>query len=345
MMYEWKIDKDKLRKFIFKEYAIEVKKLDFVPKGEDSYGYLMENKDGERFFVKMYYLIKNNNKQKKELEVSLGISLELFSKCGIDNISYPILTKKNKLKSNFNKIPVALFNYIEGKNDEELKLSKKELENIANLLALIHKKTKRLDLSKVKKEQFNQAYSEQFRRCLKTLKNKKLKNDEQKKLAEIVLPKEKKLLEIHKELRKISKLLNRNNKKFVICHTDPHVLNLIVGKNGLISLIDWDRPVLAPKEHDLWFYLDRRYVSFLNAYKKEFGKFKINKQIVHYYYVERHFDDFTHLLSRLLFMNNSKKENLIDLEQVKDYTDRWIYDREKEINKLDVMIHGWNNSK
>lgn len=40
---------------------------------------------------------------------------------------------------------------------------------------------------------------------------------------------------------------------WVICHSDPHAWNVILRPGGDLVLIDWDTPLLAPREHDLWF--------------------------------------------------------------------------------------------
>jgi spectinomycin phosphotransferase len=37
----------------------------------------------------------------------------------------------------------------------------------------------------------------------------------------------------------------------VLCHTDIHPGNLLLGANDALYIVDWDNPVLAPKERDL----------------------------------------------------------------------------------------------
>jgi spectinomycin phosphotransferase len=37
----------------------------------------------------------------------------------------------------------------------------------------------------------------------------------------------------------------------VLCHTDIHPGNLLLGANDALHIVDWDNPVLAPKERDL----------------------------------------------------------------------------------------------
>lgn len=55
---------------------------------------------------------------------------------------------------------------------------------------------------------------------------------------------------------RLGPLLRSREAPALICHGDPHLGNLLVGKGDGVWLVDWDDAVLAPRERDLMFVLD-----------------------------------------------------------------------------------------
>jgi len=331
MKIEWNLDKAEIKRFILKEYGLEIKKVKFIPKGEVSYGYLLVSDDGKKFFAKIFPKSRIGQINAKKLDFSLQVSFELFAKCGIKNVVYPILTKDDKLKSKFKGMPFVLFNYIEGKNEE--KLDNKEIVKIAKLLGTIHRNSKRVKVKNPRIENFKLDYKQDIMKSLKELKT--VKGKDKKKLAEIVLPHYNEIIDYIKNVEGLSKKVKR--KDFVICHTDPIGFNLITTENE-IFIIDWDAVLIAPKEHDIWFYLRNK--SFLKTYEKEFGKFKLNENVVLFYIKDRVLEDFADLLVRILHENCSK-QNKIDLFEIKDYCLRDILDKKRDDRYLKI-IRDWN---
>ncbi|GAG93878.1 unnamed protein product, partial [marine sediment metagenome] len=84
----------------------------------------------------------------QNLDFSLRVCYDLYTKCHIKNISYPLLTKAGELKTYFDKNPLVIMNFIEGKSQDNIKLSNKELVNISELLASLHKNTSKIELEK-----------------------------------------------------------------------------------------------------------------------------------------------------------------------------------------------------
>src|SRR6185503_18715677 len=53
----------------------------------------------------------------------------------------------------------------------------------------------------------------------------------------------------------LGRRLRGQSGEFVLCHTDPHLANILLDASGRLRIVDWDAPLLAPKERDLHFVI------------------------------------------------------------------------------------------
>lgn len=99
--------------------------------------------------------------------------------------------------------------------------------------------------------------------------------------------------------------IQQESEKFVLCHADIHGGNVLIGENGSIYIVDWDQPVMAPKERDLMFIGGGIANVWNNPHEEEFfykgyGKTKINMPILAYYRHERIVGDIAEYAQELL---------------------------------------------
>jgi spectinomycin phosphotransferase len=94
--------------------------------------------------------------------------------------------------------------------------------------------------------------------------------------------------------------------EFVLCHTDIHGGNILIRTDGqlakhpdggpILYIVDWDNPLLAPKERDLMFIgggIDNIWKSEREEtiFYKGYGKTEINLAALAYYRYERIIED------------------------------------------------------
>lgn len=333
-----KVKKKELKEFIDKRYGINVSRVKPVFIGFVGYGYIIHSYN-KKYFAKIFPHSRLGRICAGRLDFSLDVTYNLHSKCGIEKISYPIPTKEGKLKSNFNNMPLVLFNFIEGKSKKYKKMDSEEISNLAKLIAKIHKFTSKIKTENSLIEDFTLDYKKDLLKSFKELENPKNMDDKYKEqLAKIILPMKEDILEVIKNLEKLSKRINK--KDFVICHTDPIELNLIINKNKSVSIIDWDGVLIAPKEHDLCFYLhDQR---FLNYYKREFGSFRLDKNAVLFYIKDRILEDLTDLLVRILHEDKGGKQSKEDLKDVLDNFIPYLKTMKEQEDKKSKIVDEWN---
>ena len=92
---------------------------------------------------------------------------------------------------------------------------------------------------------------------------------------------------------------------FVLCHSDIHGGNVLMDRNDVIYMVDWDDPIMAPKERDLMFIGGGVANVWNKSHEEElfykgYGKTEINMAILAYYRYERIVEDIAEFGQQLL---------------------------------------------
>ena len=92
----------------------------------------------------------------------------------------------------------------------------------------------------------------------------------------------------------------------VLCHTDIHTGNVLVDASGHLSIVDWDAPLLAPRERDLMFVLGGPWSDQpVTAHQERlfwrgYGTHEVDRTVLAYYLCERIVDDVEQFARRIL---------------------------------------------
>lgn len=205
-----------------------------------------------------------------------------------NNVASPILTKSESYKCEDEEYVYLLSEYIEGTTIAENSLSRKQINELARILGVLHSITTSTP-NELKGQQIKESFDIEFCDLLSSFiyKDLYLKDDV---VLQVVKPYTHWLLDNIDRMRFLSSTLKHKPQQFVLCHADAHNWNIMQGEN--MVLIDWEGLKLAPQEQDLILNITEPYaVQFLGEYKKYMIYDKPDLDALEFYFLKRKLED------------------------------------------------------
>jgi spectinomycin phosphotransferase len=226
------------------------------------------------------------------------VTVPLFLKSqGIQEIIIPFETKSKQYWEDFGQYKMILYPFIEGKNGFEMELSDQHKHRLGNALKTIHSAQIPPELKRlIPKESFSPQWRESVKSLQTQVEEKSFQEPNAAKLAEFIKSRRTEISRLIERTEELASALQSKPLELVLCHTDIHGGNMLITDNDDLYIVDWDAPLLAPKERDLMFIgggIDNIWKSprdeaeFYDGY----GKTKINFAILAYYRYERVIED------------------------------------------------------
>lgn len=272
-------------------YAIEVKSLTPLPDGADMNAaiYKVQAHDQSTYFVKL----KRGHGNGMNATI-----LDLLHSAGIQQVIPPIKTIYGCPIQRMDNFSLIVYPFIDGVNGFSHKLTDKQWIMLGKTLRKIHDFDGSFSVLKdVRRETYSSKWRQMVRSLYAHIQTSPLSND-MISLSFLNFLKEHKLV-IQRLVDRAEQLcynIRDLSTKFVLCHSDIHGGNVLIKGSDTFYIIDWDEPIMAPKERDLMFigggvanvWNDpQEEVSFYKGY----GSTDINIPILAYYRHERIVED------------------------------------------------------
>jgi len=280
------------------EYDLRVAELTFLPIGADSrtavYRVLAE--DGTAYFMKL---------RRKFNDVIVRVPLFL-KESGVQEIIVPYETKSSQHWADFGEYKIILYPFIEGKDGFEMELTDHHRRTLGAAFRKIHTTQISPELKEsIRKEIFSPEWRDDMKSYQAQVEKKVFTEPTAAKLAEFMKSRQNEITRLIERSEQIASKLQFKPLELVLCHTDIHGGNILISNTGELYIVDWDDPILAPKERDLMFIgggideiwkTTREEAIFYEGY----GKTDINLSALAYYRYERVIEDLVVICEQLL---------------------------------------------
>jgi spectinomycin phosphotransferase len=277
--------------------------------------YRADSLEGQSYFVKL--------KRGHHSDISVTL-LAFLQASGIQQIIPPIKAIDGKLTQRINNFTLTVYPFVDGQNGFCYNLTDDQWVTLGRVLRQVHE----LDVPpSIKNLIRKESYPSKWRdvvRSFDTYLAKDLAGDEITLKLQASMKKKRAIIDrLINRAEALSQMIQNQSTEFVLCHSDIHGGNVLINGNGAIYIVDWDEPIMAPKERDLMF-IGGGIANVWNNPKEEelfykgYGKTNINKVVLAYYRHERIVEDIAEYGQALLLTSDGGEGRIEMYKQFMD---------------------------
>lgn len=287
-------------------YGIEVVTLTFLPLGADMNAsiYKGEAHDQSSYFIKL--------KRGHHHDISIAI-MGLLENTGIQIIA-PVKTISGHSTQRIEDFTLIIYPFVEGQDGFSRHLTDKQWFKLGKTLRQVHE----IDVPQsIKNRVRSEAYSSKWREAVQSLyihfEAEPIRDEMALNLLNFIKENMLAIRRLVDRGEQLAQKIRYQSPKFVLCHSDIHGGNVLIDGNDIIYIVDWDDPIMAPKERDLMF-IGGGVANVWNKFHEEeffykgYGKVEINTTILAYYRHERILEDIA-LYAQALLLTTAGGEN------------------------------------
>jgi len=284
------LDLDTIAACLEAQYDLRVSTVTFLPLGYDLNAavYKVVAADGTDYFLKVRF----GPVQESGLLVPW-----MLSERGIRNVLAPLQTQSSALWCSCDGRSLVLYPFVAGPNAMVAGMSDEQWRDFGSTLQAVHSSGLAEELSgRLPVETFVLPSAALVRRMLDLAETTRFENPVAAEFAAFWRESAARISQMLARAEELGRQLQSRSFEHVLCHADIHAANILVSDDGPIHLIDWDGPLIAPRERDLLFVVGSIIAGVVEPgeealFFEGYGPVDIDPQALIYYRYERVIQD------------------------------------------------------
>jgi thiamine kinase-like enzyme len=303
MENQFKIGRDQLILAVQQGYGLSLESVEFILRGFGGDCYRAETIFGTSYFLKLHDPIANQMTAASLRAFYLPLMYQLHEKGILPQIPHPIPTSDGSLSLSIGNNELVITNFIKGQLVGFGELPKKVLLRLAEMVGILHNSIAELQFEQPFIDQFEIVFEDDLLKSFDILSGLTgTATPGQVRLREIILPHKALIITNLERLRKLQTYARNTKKSKVVCHTDLHGGNLITDQQGTLYILDWENALIAPPEHDIFFFAGENgfWELFWPNYVRHFPAASIDPDLLRFYFYRRTLEDIADFIFRIL---------------------------------------------
>jgi spectinomycin phosphotransferase len=281
------------------EYDLQVVRLTFLPLGADvnTAVYRLETGTGKAYFLKL---------RRGAFDPASVRVPQFLHHQGLRAVIPPLETRSGQLWGSLGEFKLLLYPFIEQADDPELELTDTQWIEFGKTLKRLHNLQLPPELSRLlQREQFSPVGRELVKVFQQQVEQETFAEPVAAQVAALMRLRQAEISHIVRRAEQLARALQSRRLEFVLCHSDIHIWNLLVSASGELYIVDWDNPILAPKERDLMFIGGGISLAQTSAigealFYQAYGPTQVDQMALAYYRYERIVQDIYEYCQQLL---------------------------------------------
>jgi spectinomycin phosphotransferase len=228
-------------------FGLRVAHVDLLPLGADvnSAVYRVTADDGAPYFLKL--------RSGDIDEVSVAVAAFLHAQ-GVERVMAPIATTAHRLWARAHGFDWRLYPFFDGRDGFEVGLSKAQWIALGQSMRAVHSTRLPAELAElVPLEAYSPALRNIVRAYQQQVEHEHFGDPTAARFAAFWQTKRGEIRALVERAEQLAQALQGRDLELVVCHSDLHGGNVLLGPGDALAIVDWDEPILAPKERDLMF--------------------------------------------------------------------------------------------